>query len=355
MLVNDECVFSFPFHILELIMKFCGDVDYLNFRATCKHLAAVPVIRWSNITEIQRTYSLVSPWSMVIDTDRDIMTITDLMSGNKYFIRTSQELVGFLQVHCSRYGWLLTSKNTSELMFFNPFTSDIRKLPRRNYPLIIDKCCFSAAPTSPDCMVVVITTLGDMQVYIHHVSREQSWRRLAFTDFYSVSLCFPTFYGQDMYALMRGRLYVFRHTKEDDYEWQSVEWDLPYIKPSMKYYLTKSDQHVLLVSVDVFEKSVEVHKLNQSTSKLEKLKSLGKYAIYVSATTCLCIEATTPKMENKVYFHQSYSENNTILFYSLETRRFHTFDDDNLKGSFGDFFKDKRLLLPHGWIEPSVA
>ncbi|XP_071704245.1 uncharacterized protein [Rutidosis leptorrhynchoides] len=46
--VNDELEISFPFHSLEMIMKFCVDVDYLNFHATCKQLTTtLPVIRWS--------------------------------------------------------------------------------------------------------------------------------------------------------------------------------------------------------------------------------------------------------------------------------------------------------------------
>ncbi|XP_071727242.1 uncharacterized protein [Rutidosis leptorrhynchoides] len=174
LVVNDECVFSFSFDILELIMKFCDDVDYFNFRATCKQLATLPVIRWSNITEIQQslqTYSLVSPWSMVLDNDRGIITITDSMLGNKYFIRTSQDLVGDVQIHYSKNGWLLMSKNTSDLMFFNPFTSDIRKLPPVNISHV-DEFCFSAGPTSPDCMVF---GLGTDSACIHFVGREQSW------------------------------------------------------------------------------------------------------------------------------------------------------------------------------------
>ncbi|XP_071688347.1 F-box/kelch-repeat protein At1g57790-like [Rutidosis leptorrhynchoides] len=348
LVVNDERVFSFPFHVLELIMKFFVDIDYLNLRATCKQLGALPVIRWSNITEILRlrTYSLVSPWSMVLDTNRGIITITDPMLGNKYFIKPSQELVGdLLQIHCSAMGWLLMSNNTSDLMFFNPFTSDILKLPHLGTPHV-DKFCFSAPPTSPGCMVF---GLGSDRARIHFVGREQSWRTLQFSRVHSKPFRFQTFFGRDIYALNHQKLIVFRR---DDFLQQRVVSYVPYNchKPSTKYYLTKSNQHLLLVSVDVFEKSVEVHKWNQSTSKFEKLKSLGKDVIYVSETTCLCTEATTPKMENKVYFHQAYSENDTLLFYSLETGRFHALDDDNMQGSYGDLFKHKRLLRPHTWI-----
>ncbi|GJU20254.1 hypothetical protein Tco_1153596, partial [Tanacetum coccineum] len=48
--INDEShLLNLPFHILEMIMKFCVGVEYLKFRATCKccHLAA-PLVQWIN-------------------------------------------------------------------------------------------------------------------------------------------------------------------------------------------------------------------------------------------------------------------------------------------------------------------
>ncbi|KAI3683817.1 hypothetical protein L1987_84332 [Smallanthus sonchifolius] len=115
--------------------------------------------------------------------------------------------------------------------------SDIRELTDTPY---LDSYCFSAPPTSSDCMVVGITT-------------------------------FP-------------------------------EW------------------HLLLVIVGEFGEPVEVFKLNDST-EWEKTESLGRHVIYIGDKTCLCIEAKTPVMANKIYFPRVHSENRKIVFYSLETRR----------------------------------
>ncbi|KAI3812179.1 hypothetical protein L1987_16886 [Smallanthus sonchifolius] len=70
-------------------------------------------------------YSLVSPWLMVVDKNRSTHSFTDPVFGdNKY----------------------------STMVFFNPFTGDIRKLPYvQGY---LDSLCFSAPPTSPECTVV---------------------------------------------------------------------------------------------------------------------------------------------------------------------------------------------------------
>ena len=49
-MTNESHVFNIPFHLLEMVMKFCVGVEYLNFRATCKrcHLAA-PLIQWRRL------------------------------------------------------------------------------------------------------------------------------------------------------------------------------------------------------------------------------------------------------------------------------------------------------------------
>ncbi|GJR33751.1 hypothetical protein Tco_1209435 [Tanacetum coccineum] len=54
--MNDEShLLNLPFHILEMIMKFCVGVEYLKFRATCKccHLAA-PLVQWINEASLER-------------------------------------------------------------------------------------------------------------------------------------------------------------------------------------------------------------------------------------------------------------------------------------------------------------
>ncbi|GKD32692.1 hypothetical protein Tco_1248201, partial [Tanacetum coccineum] len=90
-------------HILEMIMELCIGVEYMNFRATCKRCnLAAPSLQWSNKTVLRRlqTYSLVSPWLMVFDKHLGIIAFTDPLSGDKYFKKTPQELIGF-QIYCS--------------------------------------------------------------------------------------------------------------------------------------------------------------------------------------------------------------------------------------------------------------
>ncbi|GJT78836.1 hypothetical protein Tco_1045561 [Tanacetum coccineum] len=350
---DESYLLNLPFHILESIMEHCVCVEYMNFRATCKlcHLAA-PSVQWSNKTTLKRlqSYSVASPWLMVFDSYQGIITLSDLMMGDKYFIKTPQELMGDIIVHYSRYGWLLIEKGGKprRMMLFNPFTSDIRELPLEyNF----DGCWFSAPPTSKDCMVVRCN-LQSHGFSIHFLGQEQFLRRpyLELGGDVPYSFRFPTFHDKHIYALSNdGRLDVIREINEEEYTLETVVAKPPGCVGSS--FLVECEQHLLLVIVFTLEESVDLFKLNDFTKEWEKLDGLGKHTIYI-ADTCFCIEAKTPETENKIYF--SGLHNGKIVFYSFETLSYHTSDGENIKGSLRNFLATKFHWHPHTWIEPIV-
>ncbi|GKE41446.1 hypothetical protein Tco_1468730, partial [Tanacetum coccineum] len=152
-------------------------------------------------------------------------------------------------------------KHCHTVAFFNPFTSDIIKLPPVS-PL--ESCCFSAPPTSKDCIVVGFTT--NVQCHIRRVAQEPFWRRLdlSFGGDDPYSFRFPAFHDQDLYALCNEKeLVVFRKPVEVDYTLEH----------------------------GIFGESVVVFKLNKSGREWEKTDTLGKHSIYVCVEACLCVEA----------------------------------------------------------------
>ncbi|GKD38326.1 hypothetical protein Tco_1258533 [Tanacetum coccineum] len=183
---NESHLLNIPFDILETIMEHYVGVEYMNVRATCKqcHLAA-PLIKWSNKTSLRRlkSYSVVSPW----------------------------------------FGWLLLENNDTEcLVFYNPFTNDLQKLPKAEYNQF-ESLCFSAPPTSVDCMVVGFTWGWD--AHIHFVNHEPSWRPVSHGQRPIDSL---TFYGRDLYALCEeGELIVFSNLGKENYSWKVVVAEAP--------------------------------------------------------------------------------------------------------------------------------
>ncbi|KAD4384274.1 hypothetical protein E3N88_24442 [Mikania micrantha] len=362
-LTNQSHLFNIPFHLLEMIMEFCGDIDYVNFRATFKQLTA-PVTRWGNGSSMRRLqrYSLVSPWLMVLDNDHGIITFIDPMFGDRYSIRTPPELNGNdLKILSSMYGWLLMSKDRESLMFFNPFTSEIRELPNLEEVDFIQSFCFSAPPTSPNC---VVFGLGDLDVFIHFVAHEPAtWVRY---DMHFNGGGVPAIFSfsiycneEDLYALNKeGELSVFKYINEENYFRVTVDITPP--SCCRLYFLVKHDQDILLVILDdKFGESVELYKLSRRhrrrrDKKWEKIDGLGKHMIFICETSCLCMEARTPEMENKIYFAMLDGENGKIVFYSFDTCRYHTFNaGKNIGESFRNLFGSKLHLHPHVWIQPT--
>ncbi|XP_021982973.1 F-box protein At3g56470 [Helianthus annuus] len=370
---SESHLLSIPLHILEMVMEHFRDVEFMNFRATCKHCYLAAPLRRPQMS---------SPWLLVLRKNHDIISLIDPMCGDEYVVKTPRELLhSQCSIICSRYGWLLMLNNRGhihELVFCNPFTGKIRKLPSAK-PCSFGSLCFSAPPTSPDCIVVGFTTHGPYHVYIHFMSREPpSWRRYRWDDYGNDphSDLFPTFSGRSIYALCNnGRVdaFSFSDRGKGDYSLKVVKVEAP-TRPRANFYLSKCDQHLLLVIVGEYGgESVEVFKLNDSTKEWEKINDLGKHMIYISETSCICLDAKSPQMGNKIYFPR-YHKNDTkakspqtgnniyfprlldnsntkIVFYSLETRRYHTFDDKNIQESCADLLGMSQPCNPHTWIE----
>jgi hypothetical protein len=193
-------------------------------------------------------------------------------------------------------------------------------------------------------------------VFFHFVAGEPIWHRLVLDigDATSFSLELPTFCGREVYALRdKGKVGVFRKVGHD-YVWEVVVDRLPTSSCSaVEYFLTTCNQHLLLLLVGDFGEPVEVFKLTEEL-EWEKMDGLGRHAIYAceSLSTCLCMAAKTPEMENKIFFSRLHSKNGKVMFYSLETRRIHTFDGRNIaqETSLEDFYQH---TFNHAWIEPT--
>ncbi|KAI3677055.1 hypothetical protein L1987_86673 [Smallanthus sonchifolius] len=196
------------------------------------------------------------------------------MLGDKYFMKTPQELIGDLRIHSSGYGWLLVynlSHTPLSLMLLNPFTNDIRKLPPSGY---IKSICFSAPPTSSDCMVVGFVSKSIFAVRFHFVNQSPDWDgfNVDFDEINPRSISFPTLYDRDVYVLEAGgRLDVYKIMEEDGSFWEVVA-EAPGGCPSAaKCFLVKCEEHrLLLVRMDEYGESVEVFKLNQTTQEWDR-------------------------------------------------------------------------------------
>ncbi|XP_076960740.1 uncharacterized protein LOC143637175 [Bidens hawaiensis] len=343
--LNESRLLNLPFHLLEMIMHHCIGVEYMRFRATCKscHLAA-PLIHWNKTSSLHK-YSLVSPWLIVVDKNRGIITFKDPVFGDKYFMKRSNR---HSSIRCSRFGWLLCGKD-STLVFFNPFTNDSRELQYVDASEGFDSLCFSAPPTSNDCKVVGFKARGkDANVYIYLI---QTWLKIGldFRGDTPPSFRFSTFCKGDVYALCVYSLKNLLKPQVCNYKKGKGVGARHRIRGG-EYFLMEHDQQLLLVIVDESGKYVEVSKLNYINNEWEKIECLGRYTIYIDGTTCLYIETKVPELENKIFFPRLDSKNGNIVFYSLETGRYHTFNGNKMQEFAG---LGIRHVYSHAWIQPT--
>jgi len=89
---------------------------------------------------------------------------------------------------------------------------------------------------------------------------------------------------------------------------------------------------------------VQVFKLNESTMTWMKIESLKNHMLFVGKTS-FSVVANIPGMENKIYFPRFYDQ--SIVFYSLETNNYHTFENDEVVN-----FHHMREQLDGCWIQP---
>ncbi|PWA41622.1 hypothetical protein CTI12_AA552510 [Artemisia annua] len=357
---NESHLLNIPLHILEMIMERSSSVEYVNIRATCKRCRlAAPLIKWSNQTIRMRLqiYSSVSPWLIEINRKRGTLILKHPIIGDKYIKEMFP--VWIKSICYSMFGWWLCYATFGYLVFFNPFTFDSHDLPPVYFNL--RSLCFSAPPTSPDCMVVGFSIY---HVHIHLVAREESWRMftldLGGSDLYCpiYSGYSPTFKnGRDLYVLYnKGQLDVFKDLGQKEYSQKQVVAEAPEscCRSPAQYYLMKCHQHLLQVIVGEPGENVEVFAINmkKSTKTWKKMYSLGKHMIYISGISSFCIEAKSPEMENKIYFPRVHSGNGKVVFYSLETCRYHTFNEKEIGESYGNLSETMCHGFPYALIEP---
>ncbi|GJY87788.1 putative RNA-directed DNA polymerase [Tanacetum coccineum] len=121
----------------------------------------------------------------------------------------------------------------------------------------------TSPPTSPKCIVLGFTAPDEGHVYILKFGdSDPLWNKidLDFDGDDPYGFYFPTFFGQDVYALCdEGKLVVFKEImSEENFSWEDVA-DAPVCcdKIRRQYFLVKCDERVILVSVGEFGDNVE--------------------------------------------------------------------------------------------------
>lgn len=341
--------------VVEMIAKHIKDVlDYLHFRASNKLLRlATPPIQWRSSSSMSMSrFDDLSMCPLFVFSEKDkAFTFVNPKHGleYKYILNFPQGKHWNLnsEICCSKNGWLLlVAVHTNFQVFFNPFTKEVLPLPFEHKG-ITNIGCFgmSHSPTSSKCVTVELDkmTSPTTTAYVH-LLWEGGRGLITFegTKFplYNIS---PAFHNGLFYFLsVTGKLAVIEATRER-ISWKELEEPPTPCSSYFNNFLVECDGNLLAVFEGPLHKGVQVFKLHESTMTWIKVESLKYHMLFVGKTSFSAV-ANIPGMENKIYFPRFYGQ--SIVFYSLETYNYHTFQNDVVN------FHHAREHLSGSWIQP---
>ncbi|CAN1246552.1 F-box/kelch-repeat protein At1g57790 [Linum grandiflorum] len=225
---------------------------------------------------------------------------------------------------------------------------------------------FSAPPTSPHCVV-----FGIKNMYPNKARFKSCYERLLGSKVITNRCRFrpvpgktsviwsslgsaPVFHKGAFYCLSQsGQLGVFDPSKKSNI-WRMVDTsnDVPWRSHCDKVYLMESSRGEL-ISVVVDDGSqgefLLMFKFDEELKLWQNLGSLEDQVAFLSPTSCIvlpCKELQVNGLENTIHFPRFHG--NCNVFYSLSTRRFHSFEG----GYTGDDASDKELPMNSTWMMP---
>ncbi|KAL5718594.1 hypothetical protein ACHQM5_011479 [Ranunculus cassubicifolius] len=229
------------------------------------------------------------------------------------------------------------------VFFFNPFTTEIIKLPEHPKCLGYINISFSSPPTSSDYVVFGVEAAA-LNYVIFSVYRkvQDRWSRHFLRDrpcSFIASQCNPVFHNGVFYCLSKdGKLGIFNPnaTNEDDM-WrvymnlsvQDVRVTDPMLilEDSTRSFIMECDGEIYSVFVGFLGSPVRVYKFDQSKKKMKwlKVETLGHRLMFLSHTTSLLLPAVLKGTENRIYFPRF--KGSFCVFYSLSSGKYHSFRD----------------------------
>ncbi|KAK0602757.1 hypothetical protein LWI29_036721 [Acer saccharum] len=182
-----------PADVLNRIAERLPYVEQIKLRYVCKswrsnvnpvkHLAdKSPWVMSYRGEETEENYN---GWFLHPFHSRSLFYLYDPSQKRKYTLEN--EVVVGAKVHACKHGWLLFSKK-KHLFFYTPFAHKIIHLPENHEYLCSNNAAtFSATPTSPDCVVFVVSTVhSDHHKLYLSTSRpgERTWSNFSFDGDY---------------------------------------------------------------------------------------------------------------------------------------------------------------------------
>ncbi|XP_071901203.1 F-box/kelch-repeat protein At1g57790-like [Coffea arabica] len=251
----------------------------------------------------------------------------------------------------SKGGWLLMSKGRFSVFFYNPFTKAKMYLPLVPDPerYVLRGITFLSTPASPDCLVLGLSALFYRHVAISIIRRgEKHWNFYRFENNLPIipSYCNPVFHKGMFYCLGEGgNLGVF---SPDDNQWTVLVKPQKIYKRGHESYLLEIDGELISVFVQRLGSQISVFRLDETKMAWEEVSDLGDNMVFISPTNSFSRKKVIEGMHNKIYFSRLHK--GCCVFYSLDTKKFHTLLKDFSSASLCNTPEQLRSC----WIEPTA-
>ncbi|XP_026449192.1 uncharacterized protein LOC113349430 [Papaver somniferum] len=351
--------------IVELIASYLNPKDFAQLRSICRRNRSI-------FPEIYPSRASLFPllvFNSFEDNTGTIYNFLDPMHNEMYSMKKNlSELLAGATIRFSKYGWLLLVSNDMKTPFFyNPFTKVMIRLPdfpNVNHRLYLSGMSFSSPPTSPDCVVFAIEQIIGNIISIYAIKRGSCyWRsRVRLNSDDSFVPCFnnSVFFQGDFFCLdyagTLGRCVVYDEDKINTLGWVVYSESLKQFNGTFPSYLVECNGQLLTVNVGRFGKPVGVFSLDWAKKVWVKVKNLGEYMLFISNTSSFsAIAPPNSRMENKIYFPRLQKDGRGLLFYSLDTGKYHYSHGRRAQQSNTDAatdFYDAKEMCNSTWIEP---
>ncbi|KAK9273945.1 hypothetical protein L1049_018757 [Liquidambar formosana] len=208
----------------------------------------------------------------------------------------------------SKYGWLLVSRGTRSMFFYEPFTKEKIELPDMPRDFSFNGICFSGLP--PNYTIFgVWHVFAEWLAIVHLDISTGIWDwEVCDNDFlFLPSWSNPVFLNETFYCLGQDGSLGIYELREAGYTWKILDKPEPLCFPSAvgRNFLVSIEEELLSVFVGNLGEWVKVFKLRVADSEWVEVKNLGSQMLFVSPTTSLAVVASEEKMKNKFIFPSS--------------------------------------------------
>ncbi|CAL1352226.1 unnamed protein product [Linum trigynum] len=396
--------------ILRSIRERLSWKDYFSFRLTCRDWNFSTELDHGIYKKVKYPFLLHYPKVAKSTDDHSSPSVASSCCrayspayGKTYYMRAPNE-VSDACISCAAYGWLLFS-GEFRIFFYRPSTGDIIQLPYYGPNLrgSFNRMSFSAPPTSPDCVVVgQVDLISEKETLILFIRRGQScWnhdlghvpnrmrlknrrpRKLTTGDVRKMrvksSVCSwsaankfrrcvgdffwphynssPLFHRGAFYCLAQdGRLGVLNpKAKSKDKIWRVLDTSAADVFRDAKEneaYLVHCKGELLAVVVGPMGRFVRIVKFYEPTRAWRIVHDLENHVVLLSPAGCVAMECDEAAglRRNTVHLPRFSGRNHHHVFYSLSTRRFHCFNEEDRTL---DNLYDTKLPLVHAWMTPT--